>query len=75
MGSAMAAMHGFTALRWWAVELQQWWALQLVQCTASPLEGSGQWNFGNVVPHCLGAVGSGSPAMQCLSAWRPWRSG
>ena len=42
----------------------------LVLCTAlcvpcrTALVGSRQWNFCNALPHCLGAVGSGAPAMQ-----------
>ena len=34
--------------------------------------GSGQWNSCNALPHCLGAVGSGPPAMHCPTAWGQW---
>ena len=30
---------------------------------------SRQCNSCNALPHCLGAVGSATPAMQCLTAW------
>ena len=44
------------------------WAAQLLQCTASLPRGRGQCNPCNALPHCLGAVGSATPAMQCLTA-------
>ena len=44
-------------------------AVQLLQCTASLPWGSGQWTPCNALPHCLGAVGSGSPAVHCPTAW------
>ena len=31
-----------------------------------------QWNSCNAQPHCLGAVGSATPAMHCLTAWGQW---
>ena len=34
--------------------------------------GSGQCNSCNALPHCLGAVGSGTPTMHCLTAWGHW---
>ena len=34
--------------------------------------GSGQWNSCNALPHCLGAVGSGPPAIHCPTAWGQW---
>ena len=46
--------------------------MQLLSCTASLLVGSGQCNSCNAPPHCLGAVGSGHPAMYCLTAWGQW---
>ena len=45
------------------------WAVDLVQYTASLPGGSGQWTSCNTLPHCLGALGSGTPAMHCLTAW------
>ena len=55
-------MHYLTALGQWAVEL--------LQCTALLPGGSGQCNSNscNALPHCLGAVGSGTPAMHCPAA-------
>ena len=43
-------------------------AVELLQCTAPLPGGSGQCNSCNTVPHCLGAVGSRTPAMHCLTA-------
>ena len=54
-------MHCLTALGQWAV--------QLLQCTASLPSGGRQCNSCNALPHCLGAVGSGIPAMLCPTAW------
>ena len=34
--------------------------------------GSGQWNFCYALPHCLGAVGSATPALHCLNVWGQW---
>ena len=34
--------------------------------------GTGQCNSCNALPHCLWAVGSGTPAMHCLAAWGQW---
>ena len=46
--------------------------MDLPQCTA-PLPGcSGQCNFCNALPHYLGAVGSGTPAVHCLTVWGQW---
>ena len=45
------------------------WAVDLVQYTASLPGGSGQWTSCNTLPHCLGALGSGTPAMHYLTAW------
>ena len=47
-------------------------AVQLLQCTASLPWGSRQCNSCNALPHCLGAVGSATPAMHCLTAWGQW---
>ena len=44
----------------------------LPQCTASLPWGSGQWTSCNTLPHCSGAVGSGPPAIHCLTAWEQW---
>ena len=48
------------------------WAAQLLQCAASLPGGSGQWNSRNTPPHCLGGVGSATPAMHCLTVWGQW---
>ena len=48
------------------------WAVQLLQCTASLPWGSRQCNSCNALPHCLGAVGSATPAMYCLTTWGQW---
>ena len=53
-------MHCLTAWGQWAVEL--------LQCTAPLPGGSGQCISCNALPHCLGAVGSATPAMHCLTA-------
>ena len=42
--------------------------MELLQYTASLPWGSGQWNSCNTLPHCLGAVGNGTPATHCLTA-------
>ena len=57
-------MHYPTAWGQWAVDLRQY--------TAALPGGSGQRNSCNALPHCLGAVGSGTPAMHCLTAWEQW---
>ena len=61
----------------WAVELLQYTASlpggsrqgnycnRISQCRG----GSGQCNFCNALPYRLGAVGSGTPATHCLTAW------
>ena len=46
--------------------------MELLQCTAPLPEGSGQGSFCNALPHCPGEVGSGPPAMHCLTAWGQW---
>ena len=46
--------------------------MQLLQYTASLPCGGGQCNSRNALPHCLGAVGSGTPAMHCLTARGQW---
>ena len=42
-------------------------------CNALPhrLGALRQWKSCNALPHRLGAVGSGAPAMHCLTAWGP----
>ena len=47
-------------------------AVQLLQRTASLPGGSGQCTSGNALPHCLGAVGSATPATHCLTALGQW---
>ena len=44
------------------------WAVQLLQCTTALPGGSGQRNSCNALPHRLGAVGIGTPAMHRLTA-------
>ena len=44
------------------------WAVLLVQCTASMLVGMEQFNSCYTLHHCMGAVGSGTLAMHCLTA-------
>ena len=46
--------------------------MELVQCTAPLPGGSGQLNSCNALSHCLGAVGSGTPAMHYLTARGQW---
>ena len=80
VGGATSTMHGPTASGQRAVQLLQctasvpWgqWEVELLQCTASLPGGSGQCNSCNALPHCLGAVGSGTPAMHRLNAWGQW---
>ena len=80
VGSATPAIQCRTAWGQWAVELLPYtaalpwgqWAVELLQCTASLPGGSGQWNSCNALPHCLGAVGSATPAIQCRTAWGQW---
>ena len=80
VGSGTPATYCLTALGQWAVELLPYtaalswgqWAVELLQCTASLPGGSGQWNSCNALPHCLGAVGSATPAIQCRTAWGQW---
>ena len=80
VGSATAAMHCPTAWGQWAAEL--------LICVASLPGGSGQCNSCNALPHCmgagdsatramrcltaLGAVGSGTPGLHCLTPWEQW---
>ena len=46
--------------------------MQLPQCTALLPSGSRQRNSCNALPHYLGAVGSETPAMHCLTARGQW---
>ena len=52
--------------------------LGAVLCTAlcvpcrTALVGSGQWNFCNALPHCLWAVGSGTPSLHRHTVWGQW---
>ena len=48
------------------------WAVEAPLCTALLPVGRGQWNSCSCPPHCLGAVGSGTAAMHCLTAWGQW---
>ena len=54
-------MHCLTA---WGL-----WAVQLLQYTALLPAGSGQWRSCNALPHYLGAMGSGTPAMCGATSW------
>ena len=78
-GSETPAMQCLTTWGQWAVELLQStaslpgcsWQLELLSCTASLPRRGGHWNSCNALPHGLGAVGSGTPAMHCHTAHRP----
>ena len=56
VGSGTTVMHGLTA--------RGQWAMELLQRIATLPGGSGQCNSCNALPHRLGAVGSGTPAMR-----------
>ena len=80
VGSATPTMHYLTARGNWAVELLSCtvsipggqWAVELLQCSTALPGGSGQCNSCDASPHCLGAVGSATPAMHCHDAWGQW---
>ena len=82
VGIATPAIHCRTAWGQLAVQLLQCNASlpggsghrnsKLLPRTASLPGGSGRCNFYNARPHCLGAVGSATPAMHCLTAWGQW---
>ena len=66
----------------WAVELLlytaslPWGSGQWISfCSLSLPGGSGQWDTCCTLPHCLGAVGSGTPAVHCHTAWGQWAVG
>ena len=46
-------------------------ATELLHSIASLPEGIGQCNSCNALPHYLGAMGSGNPAMHCLTLSLP----
>ena len=53
------------------------WALKLLQQTASLPGGRGHWDSFNELLHCVGVVGSATPAthtpaMHCLTAGGQW---
>ena len=48
------------------------WAVVLFWCTASLPVGLGQWYTFCALPHCLWAVGSGTPTGHCLTACGQW---
>ena len=48
------------------------WVVQPLQCTAALPGAGGQCNSCSVLPHCLGASGSATPAMHCPTAWGQW---
>ena len=58
-GTATRAMHCLSAWGQWEVDLLQY--------TASLPGGSGQWKSCNALPLCLGAVGTGTRALRCLT--------
>ena len=59
-GSATPPINCLTAYGQWAVEL--------LQCTAALLGRGRQWNSCTALPRCVGAVGTGTPAMHCHTA-------
>ena len=87
MGSATLAMHCHTAWGRWAVELlpcvgPPTRGRRVRPCVGPPAGGRRvlpkrrslpkQRNSCNALPHCLGAVGSGTHVMHCLTAWGQW---
>ena len=80
VGSGTSATHRLTT---WAQ-----WAVELLQRTAAPPRGYGSCNPSNTPPHCLGgtgqrnscnapsncleAVGPGTSAIHCCTAWGQW---
>ena len=46
--------------------------MDLLQYTASLPGGNGQWTSCNTLPHCLGTLDSGPPAIHCPTAWGQW---
>ena len=46
------------------------WAVVLLQCIAAVLGSNGQWYSGSALPQFWGAMGSGSPAVHCHTAWK-----
>ena len=46
--------------------------METLQPTASLPRRNGQWKPCNALPHCLGAMGGGTSATQCLTAWGQW---
>ena len=86
VGNGTPTIHRRTAWGHWAVDLPQYIAalpggsgrwnscniLPLLRNTAKLPWGSGQWNSCNTPPCCLGAMGSGSPAIHRRTAWWQW---
>ena len=75
VGSGTPVTHCHTVWGQWATQCHTargQWAVELLQCTASLPGGSGQWNSCNALPHCLGAVGSATPAAHCHTARGQW---
>ena len=64
VGSGSLAMRGPTGTGSPAQEALTAFRAELLQCTATLLGRSGQWNSCHALPHCLGAVGSGPPPMR-----------
>ena len=46
--------------------------MEFLRHSAPRRGGSGQCNFRNALPHCLGSVGSGTPTTHCVTAWGQW---
>ena len=79
VGAATLAMHCHAAWGHGALELVQCTAtlpggnaVEFLQGSGTLLGGSGQRKTCNTLPHCVRVVGSGTPAMQCLTAYGQW---
>ena len=70
VGSGTPAIHCLAAWAQWAVQsLAMHCHNGRERLAVEVLQYSGQCNSCNTLPHCLGAVGCGTRAMQYLSAW------
>ena len=76
-GSATALTHPLTVWGHWAVQLLQYTASlpgisgnwNSCHAGASLRGGRAHYNSCNTLPYCMGAVGSGTLAMHCRTAW------